>query len=217
MCKNVKIGLLFETKSFGTAKVISVKGWDNVKVKFLLTGFELITRKERVVSGSIRDPLYPSVYGVGFIGVGEYNSSSGKSGIHNTIYKTWSSMLKRCYSGKYKTYYDCSVCDEWKNFQNFARWYEDNYPSDGMKYDLDKDIKIDGNKIYSPDTCIFASPFDNKSKAMSKECRMINPEGELVLVCNVRKFCKDNDLNQSNFNMVSLGQRESSQGWTKAD
>ena len=194
--KTIKDGFLFKTKSCGMAKVIKVNGWDNVKIKFLLTGFEAITRKEKIANGSIRDPLYPSVYGFGFIGVGSYNSASGKSGRHNAIYKTWSSMLKRCYSGKYKTYSDCSVCDDWQNFQNFAKWYEENYPIGSVKYDLDKDIKIDGNRVYSPNTCLFVSPFDNKSKAMSKKCVMVSPEGKSVEIHNVRNFCKEHNLNR---------------------
>jgi hypothetical protein len=54
------------------------------------------------------------------------------------------------------TYKDCSVCDEWLNFQNFAAWYDKNYYEvTGERMDLDKDILVKGNKIYSPDTCAF--------------------------------------------------------------
>ncbi|ALY07069.1 hypothetical protein VmeM32_00078 [Vibrio phage vB_VmeM-32] len=72
-------------------------------------------------------------------------------------------MLGRCYDSKIQekqpTYIDCSVCDEWHYFQNFATWYYDNYPKDGIseKYQLDKDLKVNGNKIYSPETCLFVS------------------------------------------------------------
>ena len=48
------------------------------------------------------------------------------------------------------------MCEEWHNFQNFARWVEENiYFIDRDKINLDKDILQKGNKIYSPDTCIF--------------------------------------------------------------
>ena len=68
-------------------------------------------------------------------------------------------MLERCYSKekRYKnpTYEDCTVCKEWHNFQNFAKWYEENYYEiEGEKMCLDKDILVKGNKIYSPSTCI---------------------------------------------------------------
>ncbi|MBL4951074.1 hypothetical protein JK635_02315 [Neobacillus sp. YIM B02564] len=69
-------------------------------------------------------------------------------------------MLERCYSNysskRYPTYEKCSVTDEWLNYQNFAAWYDENYYEvDGEKMELDKDILIKGNKVYSPDACVF--------------------------------------------------------------
>ena len=71
-------------------------------------------------------------------------------------YKTWKSMLERCYSVKYQashpTYIGCSVCDEWLYFPTFAEWFDDNYIEG---YELDKDLLIKNNKVYGPHTCIF--------------------------------------------------------------
>ena len=69
-------------------------------------------------------------------------------------------MLIRCYEpytiNKYPTYIEVIVCKEWHNFQNFAKWYEENYYEIGKgKMHLDKDILFKGCKIYSPKTCIF--------------------------------------------------------------
>lgn len=65
-------------------------------------------------------------------------------------------MLERCYDQKYHqkepTYIGCSVCGEWKYFSNFKRWFDENYIEG---YQLDKDILVKGNKIYSPETCCF--------------------------------------------------------------
>ena len=99
-----------------------------------------------------------NVYGVGYIGVGKYKST--EKGKATRCYKTWSHMLERCYDKKYhkkeSTYIDCIVCEEWHNFQNFAKWYEENYYEvENEKMNLDKDILFKGNKIYSPQTCIF--------------------------------------------------------------
>ena len=68
-------------------------------------------------------------------------------------------MLTRCYSDKFiekDNYIDCEVCDEWKNFQNFAEWYNEHkyVIPDLDTLELDKDIKFKGNKIYSPETCL---------------------------------------------------------------
>lgn len=72
----------------------------------------------------------------------------------------WVGLLRRCYSDKLKekhpTYQNCTVCEEWHNYQVFAKWYEDNYYNiEGQRMELDKDILYKGNKIYSPETCVF--------------------------------------------------------------
>ncbi len=72
----------------------------------------------------------------------------------------WKLVLWRCYDknfhAKQKSYSDKTVCEEWHNFQNFAEWYEENWkPWMDKTWQLDKDILIKGNKIYSPKTCCF--------------------------------------------------------------
>lgn len=73
-------------------------------------------------------------------------------------YSAWRSMLMRCYSDKYHkqrpTYKGCSVCDNWKSFSNFKAWME---TQDWQGKQLDKDLLVPGNKIYSPETCVFLS------------------------------------------------------------
>lgn len=51
----------------------------------------------------------------------------------------------------------------WHNFQVFANWYTDNYPRNlaSGEYQLDKDIRIEGNKEYGPDACKFVSRSEN--------------------------------------------------------
>ncbi len=69
-------------------------------------------------------------------------------------YTVWKDMNVRCYQKRdiYETYKDCEVCEEWLNYQNFAKWFEDNYIEGWC---LDKDILIKDNKLYSPNTCCF--------------------------------------------------------------
>ena len=67
-------------------------------------------------------------------------------------------MGKICYKNpsKNRKYKDCKVCEEWHNFQNFAKWFDENYYEIGNeKMWLDKDILFKDNKIYSPKNCIF--------------------------------------------------------------
>jgi hypothetical protein len=71
-------------------------------------------------------------------------------------YVVWKDMLKRCYSmvflKKYPTYRGCSVCDDWIYFMTFKAWME---KQDWEGKHLDKDILVEGNKVYSPETCRF--------------------------------------------------------------
>lgn len=71
-------------------------------------------------------------------------------------------MIERCYSERvhshHKNYIGCSVCDEWLYFSNFKVWMEQ---QDWRGKQLDKDLIIKGNKLYSPDTCIFIDAMVN--------------------------------------------------------
>lgn len=74
------------------------------------------------------------------------------------FYLKWRSMLQRCYCQKlhekHPSYIECSVCEEWLTFSNFREWMKSKNWQDKH---LDKDLLIEGNKVYSPDTCIFVS------------------------------------------------------------
>ena len=122
-------------------------------------------RYETFKNGLIKCPYERRLYNHGYIGEGKYKSK--ENGKKTKVYNTWHNMLQRCYSEKlhkkYPTYINCKVCDEWLNFQNFAEWYENNYYTvEGEIMDLDKDILYKGNKIYSPETCIFVPQTINK-------------------------------------------------------
>jgi hypothetical protein len=64
---------------------------------------------------------------------------------------------------KHITYQDVFVCEEWHNFQVFAKWfYENYYKILGEIMNLDKDIIKKGNKIYGPEYCAFVPQTINK-------------------------------------------------------
>lgn len=87
-------------------------------------------------------------------------------------YRKWAAMLERCYSPKshkkHPTYIDCSVCDEWLYFSNFKVWME---AQDWEGMELDKDLIIDGNRVYSPDACCF---IDRATNGLLKESAASN-------------------------------------------
>ena len=96
------------------------------------------------------------------VGVNDLDGPVYKNGSNLKFYSTWKGMLDRCYSEKYRakfpTYIGCSVCDEWLLLSNFQEWYNIHY-RDGMA--LDKDILIQGNKIYCPEACRFVPQYIN--------------------------------------------------------
>jgi hypothetical protein len=73
-------------------------------------------------------------------------------------YRVWLDMLRRCYDTKFHikqpTYADCYVCSSWLLFSSFKQWMK---TQDWEGKALDKDILVKGNKVYSPETCIFVT------------------------------------------------------------
>lgn len=113
----------------------------------------------------VTNPYDKTLFNVGYLGEGKYERY--KNGRNTKFYSCWSHMLKRCYDAyflnKHQSYIKCIVCKEWHCFQNFAEWfYENYYEIDNQRMDLDKDILIKGNKIYSPETCVFVPQRINK-------------------------------------------------------
>lgn len=72
------------------------------------------------------------------------------------IYQRWKDTITRGYSEKFKernpTYKDCTVDEGWHRFSNFKKWMDD---QDWEGKCLDKDLLFPGNKVYSPETCVF--------------------------------------------------------------
>jgi len=99
------------------------------------------------------------ICGIGINDVGYMvNKKEGVNISHCPYFSRWSNMIHRCYNPKSiikkPAYRDCSVCDEWLIFSNFRAWMKS---QDWKDKCLDKDILKQGNRIYSPSTCIFVS------------------------------------------------------------
>ena len=137
-------------------------------------------------------------FGVGYIGEGKYSRKT-----HLKIYKVWHKMLQRCYDpyyiNKFPTYIYTTVCEQWLNFQNFAKWYDENYyECNNERMELDKDILVKNNKIYSPSTCIFVPQRINYLFTKRQNCRGNYPIGvtynkeskRLKVQCNIYKTGK---------------------------
>lgn len=153
-----RIGEINKNKFDSIMIIEKYNNYSDIWVRFIDSDNLVNTRYNHFKSGAVLNPFDKSIYSIGYFGEGDYKSSlNGKS---TRKYDTWYHMLQRCYSeksiSKHPSYIDCSVSHEWHNFQNFAKWYDENYYEiDDERVHLDKDILTKGNKIYSPENCIF--------------------------------------------------------------
>ena len=149
-------GGVFNSNSFGEFTVIKYESNKNITVKFLNTGFVTKTTLTQVQKGTVADKLVPTLYGVGILG-GRFDIR--EDGIMKREYKLWSSMLNRCYDKTYQrrfpTYKDCEVSEYFKCYDNFHIWCNEQKGFKERLWQLDKDLLITGNKLYSEETCVF--------------------------------------------------------------
>jgi len=130
----------------------------DVVVKFE-DGYITTCQYDAFKKGILKNPYDKTINGVGYLAEGIYESYD--NGMVTKAYQVWCNMMTRCYNEKYQekfpTYKGCTVCTEWHNYQVFAKWfYKNYYEIDVEQMDLEKDVIHKNNKIYSPETCIFA-------------------------------------------------------------
>ena len=150
------VGKILKSKNFGEFKILKYNDSGNVEIQFVNTGYETAVQLGNIKNGVVKDPYVPSVYGVGVLGV-KYPTKI--NGALTKEYDLWKSMLKRCYSDVYKkqrpTYEDCEASENFKSYEYFYEWYHKQIGFGNEGWQLDKDLLVKGNKIYSEDTCIF--------------------------------------------------------------
>lgn len=149
--KKIRIGEKWKTNEGYEVEIIEYFTNKNCSIMFEDGGILHNISYDRIVKGKVKNPNHKSVYETGYTGYGEYSHS--KDSVASV---KWRSMMERCYYLKYhkrdSTYKDCTVHSDWHNFQNFCKWFYENYIE---KFDLDKDILFKDNKLYSSKTCCF--------------------------------------------------------------
>ena len=170
-------GVIFHTKQGCKFQVTKYVNAFEVHVKFITTGYETIANLQHVKEGAVKDKLSPTVQGVGI--VGSESISINRKPIKE--YEVWFGMLNRCYSTKpreqNRTYSGCVVSENFKYFPYFKDWCSKQIGFANKGWDLDKDILVKGNKIYSEDTCCFVPNEINKLFTKSNTARGELPIG----------------------------------------
>ena len=129
-------------------------------------GLELFNITQKLIDNrNIQYPFHPTVFGVGYIGVGKYTSTT-KDSYRSTAkglskaYATWQGMLGRCYcpivQKRQPTYKGDTVHPYWHNYQNYAKWFYGNYVEG---FGISKNIFYKKCTVYSEKTCCFV-PMD---------------------------------------------------------
>jgi len=167
MKKLNRIGEKFITNEGYEVEIIEYFSNKNITIKFENNFIFHNIQLRNLIRGQVSNPYHTSKYNMGYLGIGKYKAHTDKKA--TLTYKIWTSMLRRCYDEKFKqinpTYTGVTVYEKWHDFQNFGAWFEKSY-IDG--FELDKDILIKGNKIYSPETCCFV-PHEINSLFVKKD------------------------------------------------
>lgn len=175
----IQYGIDYFTKNYGSFKVLNYEYTGNnhiifYRIIFNLTNFIKIVSIYSIIYGNIKDPYYPSIFNVACCG----QAIGTIDGKHSTReYTLWYSMIARCYNPnctEYKYYgaIGVIVCVKWLCFEYFLQdlplipgyelWKNSTIP---REYQLEKDynqLNSDDCKIYSLETCFFATQYNNK-------------------------------------------------------
>lgn len=186
-------------------------------IKFTLSGEVYAVTKQIIFKGNIKDTMYPSVCGIGYIG-------KQKLSCRTKEYRVWHNMINRCYNEKsteYKRYgaKGVVVSNRWHCFENFIndlpkiKGYDKELFDKGKLF-LDKDKNSNPNKkIYSLETCEFLTSKENNPKYFCYPFVAINPKGSLQFGFNVSDFAKNNNLSAKQIYLAINGYQHTHKGW----
>lgn len=152
---NERLGETKLNKQGCLMKIIEYKDSNNIIIEFQdKNKYKVSSTYQCFKNGEINNPYYKTIFNIGYIG--QTKTYCNKTKKQKKSYEVWFNMLRRCYKENTIAYKDCYVCEEWLCYANFEKWYNENYYEiENESMQLDKDILSKGNKIYSPETCIF--------------------------------------------------------------
>jgi len=204
-------GTILKSNNYGEYVILERVKTEGQIPKFLIQfkdKTKIVVSQCVLSTGRLKNPNEPRIESRGYLGQGKFNSKDNPK-----EYGVWVNMIKRCYNPKYliinNTYEGCTVDKDWLSFQNFCKDFKElkNYNEwikPKSKYQLDKDIKIKNNKIYSKDTCLIVTQKENLKESIKKRIS-VKKEAynkktkEIIIFNNVSEFCKNQgNMNKSN-------------------
>lgn len=201
------------------------KSYQIVRARFLESGGEVQFEACNVSRGTIKDPLSPSVSGIGMIG---YASNVEKL----KAYSIWAGMLGRCYDKSSISYagYGAKGVMVDKRWHRFDYFLEDLPKIDGYQKEkfeqgllvLDKDKKQlslpHEKRVYSLKTCSLISAEENSQhrdyNGRKKTFDAVAPDGRTYEVSGLRGFAREHKLNHAGIIRCLKGTCSQHKGWT---
>lgn len=169
--KGIEVGTIYMTKTIAPEEYIveeilsSRLHLGGVKIRYLVGDFSKYYDARAIRCGNIRSPFQRAVFGVGYLGVGDF-SASKEDGSKSLAYGRWMAILSRCYNKiqheRDNSYKGCTVHEEWHNFQNFAKWFH-GQKFHSIGHHVDKDLLIPCNTEYSSEACCLLPPLINSA------------------------------------------------------
>lgn len=147
------------------------------------------------------------VYGVGVNDV-DYNVFKDKE------YRIWQKMLSRCFDEKTKqrqpSYINVSCCDSWLHLSKFIkdiRSLDNHEMAISESWELDKDILVKGNRVYSLETCCFVPGEINKLLVSRSRFRGDQPIG-VSLIKGTSRYRAQLSVNGEQIHLGRFGSAE---------
>lgn len=156
--RKINTGDVFLTNEGGSVTVIDYRRYSNILIEHNDENlYRAWVQGGALRNGQVKNPYHKHAYGVGFLGDGRFRSCV--NGTKTPAYALWKGMLKRAYCKEFlklnPTYSGVTVCNEWLNFQTFSNWFYSEPNSNSAGFQMDKDLRVFGNKEYSPRACSF--------------------------------------------------------------
>lgn len=150
------VGKTLRSRSNNEFEIVEYISCNNVRIRFKETGYECSYPMGEIRKGYVKDKSKATVLGVGIIGDKYPSRVRGKP---TKEYRIWFDMLNRCYGSDYQnrnpTYKGCSVSANFKSYEYFYEWCQNQVGFNEPTFQLDKDILFKHNKEYSENTCCF--------------------------------------------------------------
>lgn len=166
-CKHFSVGDTLVNNEGYSFKVVEYVNARNVTIQWSLCGTKEVCMSGNIARGLVKYLNKPSVFGVGYIGYGRFvpgekRLQTGQIRLPKHLHRHWRHVLERTLPGvrDIKRYEDAEVCSDWYSLQKFCEWAvnqknHDSVEESGRLWHLDKDILIDGNRVYKSEACCF--------------------------------------------------------------